>query len=65
MMLKNILKFYEQVKQEAGKVVWPKKNELVMTTGIVLLVVTIVSFICLFLDFGIHSVINWLLNIGK
>lgn len=65
MMLRNIVKFYEQVKQEANKVVWPQKNELMMTTGVVLLVVTIVSFVCLFLDFGIHSIIGLLLNIGK
>ena len=58
-------RFYEQVKQEAIKVIWPTKNELLMTTGVVILVVCVVSFICLFLDYGIHSIIKLLLNIGK
>lgn len=66
-MLKEakIFKFYEQVKQEAQKVVWPSKKELITSTTIVLAAVLIFSIFCLFLDWGIHSIIQMLLNIGK
>lgn len=66
-MLKEakIYKFYEQVKQEAQKVVWPSKKELITSTGIVLAAVLVFSVFCLFLDWGIHSIIQMLLNIGK
>lgn len=66
-MLKStkIYKFYEQVKQEARKVVWPTKKELVSSTSIVLLAVAIFSLVFLFLDYGIHSIIQMLLGIGK
>lgn len=66
-MLKStkIYKFYEQVKQEARKVVWPTKKELVSSTSIVLLAVSVFSLVFLFLDYGIHSIIQMLLGIGK
>jgi preprotein translocase subunit SecE len=66
-MLKNtkLYKFYEQVKQEAQKVVWPNKKELITSTGVVLAAVLVFSLVCLFLDYGIHSIIQILLNIGK
>jgi len=66
-MLKDtkLYKFYEQVKQEAQKVVWPSKKELITSTGIVLIAVLVFSLVCLFLDYGIHSIIQVLLNIGK
>ena len=66
-MLKEakIYKFYEQVKQEAQKVVWPTRKELVTSTGVVIAAVLVFSLFCLFLDYGIHSIIQMLLNIGK
>lgn len=66
-MLKEakLYKFYEQVKQEAQKVAWPNRKELLTSTGVVLVAVLIFSIFCLFLDYGIHSIIQLLLNIGK
>lgn len=66
-MLKSskIYKFYEQVKSEARKVVWPTRKELMTSTAVVLLAVLVCSFVFLFLDYCIHSVIQMLLNIGK
>ncbi len=66
-MLKEakIYKFYEQVKQEAQRVVWPNKKELITSTGIVMAAVLVFSLFCLFLDYGIHSIIQMLLNVGK
>lgn len=66
-MLKEnkIYKFYEQVKQEATKVVWPQKRELVTSTAIVMIAVFVFSIVFLVLDYSIHSIVQVLLNIGK
>jgi len=66
-MLKEtkVFKFYEQVKQEAVKVVWPNKKELVTATLVVVAAVFVFSIICLVLDYGIHNIVQILLNIGK
>jgi preprotein translocase subunit SecE len=66
-MLKNskVYKFYDQVKQEALKVVWPQKSELISSVTMVLVVVMVFSLFFLALDYGIYSMIQFLLNIGK
>ena len=66
-MLKNIklYKFYEQVKQEVGKVSWPSRKEVVTSTAIVLASVVVFSLCCLFVDFCIHKFVQLMLNIGK
>ncbi len=66
-MLKEnrVYKFYEQLKQEVYKIVWLGKKELITSTLIVVVAVFIFSIICLVLDYGIHSIMQVLLNIGK
>ena len=66
-MLKGLkaYKFFDQVKQEAKKVVWPVKKELIASVSIVLVAVFLFSIVSLVLDYGIHNVIRFLLNIGK
>ncbi len=61
----RVYKFYEQVKQEVYKIVWLGKKELITSTLIVVVAVFIFSIICLVLDYGIHSIMQVLLNIGK
>ncbi len=58
-------KFLEQVKQEAYKVTWPDKKELITSTIIVIITVFIFSILCLLLDYGIHGIVQFILNIGK
>lgn len=64
-ILRSIFKFYQQVKQEVGKVTWPVKNELVSSSLIVISVVVVFSLVCLGIDFFINTIIQMLLNIGK
>ncbi len=66
-MLKNtkIFKFYEQVIQEVRKVNWPNKKELISSTSVVLVAVFVSSLVFLFLDYGIHTIVQILLSIGK
>jgi len=63
-MLGEVKKFYDQVKQEALRVVWPSRKELIVSTGIVLVVVTVFSVICLFVDYGIHNFIKLMLKLS-
>jgi preprotein translocase subunit SecE len=66
MFKKNkIYKFYDQVKQEAYKVVWPNRKELISLTSIVVIAVSVFSIICLILDYSIHTIMQLLLNLGK
>ncbi len=58
-------KFYEQVKQEAYKITWLSKKELVTSTVIVVVAVFVFSIICLVLDYTIHGIMQVLLGIGK
>lgn len=61
----GVLKFYEQVKQEVKKIVWPTKKELTTSVTIVVAAVLLISLITMLLDYGIHSAVQLLLNIGK
>lgn len=58
-------KFFDQVKQEAKKIVWPQKKELTTSVVVVILAVCLFSFVSLILDYGIHNLVKFLLNIGK
>ena len=61
----EIIKFYDQVKQEISKITWPSKNELFNSTLIVLAVVLIFSLVCLGADYTINSFVRFLLKIGR
>jgi len=56
-------KFFDQVKQEACKVVWPNKKELGTSTFIVIIAVLIFSIVFLVLDYSIHHIVQILLNL--
>ncbi len=58
-------KFFDQVKQEAKKVFWPERKDLLASVGVVVLAVILFSLATLVLDYGIHNIIRFLLNIGK
>ena len=46
----NPLKFLQEVRQEVGKVTWPTRNETLISTVMVLVMVVIASFFFLFAD---------------
>ena len=66
-MLKKlkIYKFFDQVKQEAKKVTWPERKELVTSALVVIIAVLLFSLVIMILDTGIHNLIKFLLNVGK
>lgn len=66
-MLKKIkaYRFFDQVKQEAKKVVWPEKKELMTSALVVILAVLVFSLVTMLFDYGVHGLIGFLLNIGR
>jgi len=61
----KVYKFFDQVKQEAKKVVWPERKELMTSVLIVVVAVFLFSLASLVLDYGIHNIVRLLLSIGK
>ena len=57
-MKTNPIEFFQQVRQEAGKVTWPTRNETMVTTIMVLIMVVLASFFFL----GVDAVLKWLVE---
>jgi preprotein translocase subunit SecE len=55
----NPLKFLQEVRQEAGKITWPSRNETLISTIMVLIMVTLASLFFLAAD----QVISWLVQV--
>jgi len=55
MALANPLKFLREVRQEVGKVTWPSRNETLVSTVMVLIMVTVASIFFLAAD----QIISW------
>ena len=66
-MLKStrLYKFYDQVKQETGRITWPTRKEVMTSTLLVMVSVAVFSLCCLVVDFFIHHGVQFVLNIGK
>ncbi|MEE8272323.1 MAG: preprotein translocase subunit SecE [Alphaproteobacteria bacterium] len=46
----NPVQFFRQVRQEVAKVTWPSRKEVVITTGMVFVFVTIMALFFLLVD---------------
>lgn len=55
----NPLKFFQEVRQEVSKVTWPTRNETLVSTVMVLVMVVIASFFFLAAD----QIISWLVQL--
>ena len=63
-MATNISEFFQQVRQEAGKVTWPTRKETMITTGMVFLMVIACSIFFLLVDLFFTKLSELLLGIG-
>jgi preprotein translocase subunit SecE len=54
----NPIEFMQQVRQEASKVTWPTRNETVVTTIMVLIMVALASVFFLAVD----AVLSWVVD---
>jgi preprotein translocase subunit SecE len=55
----NPLKFIQEVRQEVGKITWPTRNETLISTIMVLVMVTLASLFLLASD----QIISWLVQL--
>jgi preprotein translocase subunit SecE len=55
----NPITFLQQVRQEVSKVTWPSRNEILISTIMVLVLVTLASIFFLVAD----QVISWLVSL--
>jgi preprotein translocase subunit SecE len=58
-MAVNPVKFLQEVRQEVGKVTWPTRNETVISTIMVLVMVALASLFFLAAD----QIISWLIQL--
>jgi len=56
--------FFRQVRQEASKVTWPSRKEVMVTTGMVFLMVTIMAIFFLVVDEILAWGVKLVLGIG-
>ncbi|OWR00099.1 preprotein translocase subunit SecE [Sphingopyxis witflariensis] len=61
----SIGEFVNQVKTEAGKIVWPTGRETVQTTILVLIMTTILSMFFLGIDTVFNAIVSWLTSLAR
>jgi len=57
----NPIKFLQEVRQEVGKVSWPTRQETLISTVMVLIMVALASIFFLATDQIISFIVQWLL----
>lgn len=57
----NVAQFVREVRQEVAKVVWPTRQETMITTLIVFIFVTIMALVFLMIDSVFSNVIKWIM----
>ncbi|MEP2943335.1 MAG: preprotein translocase subunit SecE [Hyphomicrobiales bacterium] len=65
MAIGNPFKFLQEVRAETSKVVWPTRNETLVTTIMVLIMVVIASLFFLAIDQILGWGIGSLLSVGR
>ena len=63
-IMKNPLKFLQEVKQEAFKVTWPTKKDVVTGSLMVFVLASLAAVFFLLLDQILKFILNLILNIG-
>ncbi|MGL3819480.1 preprotein translocase subunit SecE [Sphingopyxis sp. R3-92] len=61
----SIGEFVNQVKTEAGKIVWPTGRETMQTTILVLIMTTILSLFFLGVDTVFNAIVSWLTSLAR
>lgn len=59
----RVLEFLNGVKQELHRVTWLSKKEVLISTGIVVLVSVVFSLVFTLFDFMIFNIVQFVLNI--
>jgi len=57
--MKKVLQFFTESKAELKKVVWPKKDEVIKSTGVVIIVVILISVFLFISDLSIEFIMDF------
>ncbi len=60
----NPAKYIREVRQETGKVTWPTRREVVVSTVTVVIMVIIASAFFMVVDAVISNIVEWVLGLG-
>lgn len=58
----NPFQYIQQVRSEVSKVVWPSRREVLLTTGMVLAMATLVAVFFALFDLLVRSGLNFVLS---
>jgi preprotein translocase subunit SecE len=58
----NPVQFVQQVRAEVGKVVWPSRREVMLTTVMVFIMAALTATFFSLVDFGIRQALSLVLN---
>lgn len=61
----SIGEFVNQVKSEAGKIVWPTGRETMQTTIMVLIMTTILALFFVGVDTVFNAIVSWLTSLAR
>jgi preprotein translocase subunit SecE len=62
MAMTNPVQFIQQVRAEVGKVVWPSRREVVLTTIMVFIMAALTATFFSLVDLGIRQALSLVLN---
>ncbi len=60
----NPFEFLQQVREEANKVTWPTRREVMISTAMVFIMVAVASVFFLIVDTILHSGVQWVLGLA-
>jgi len=60
----NPFEFLQQVREEANKVTWPARREVMISTAMVFIMVALASVFFLIVDAVLHSGVQWVLGLS-
>ena len=66
-IINSAVNYFKGSYRELGKVSWPSKQEVIWLTSLVVIIIVIAALILALIDFGLTSLINYLLglSVGK
>ena len=58
----NPFEFLQEVREEANKVTWPSRREIMISTAMVFIMVFVASIFFLIVDSILHRGVQWILG---
>ena len=58
----NPFQFMQQVRSEVGKIVWPTRREVLLTTAMVFVMATLAAIFFFLVDLMIRAGLQWILT---